>query len=537
MIAQMDCIIINADVRTMAEPPNAARATAVAVRGNRISHVGDTSEVRATVNKNAKVIDAQGRLLLPGFNDAHVHFLDGGFSLANIHLRDAGTPEEFTRRIAEHARTLPAGKWIRGGEWDHEQWPGAPLPTRKMIDRVTQRNPVFVSRTDGHMALANSLALNMAGITRKTPDMPGGFIVRDQTGEPTGLLKDAAMNAVWRATPAPDIEEKKAAARRATEFAAKLGVTSVQDVLAGDDVEIYRELARAGQLKTRVYGLYPIARWEEVAGQPERLQNATGLVRVGGVKGFSDGSLGSATAWFFEPFVDNPKNCGLPGEQMFPEGAMLERALAADKAGLQVAIHAIGDRANFEVLELFKAVAERNGPRDRRFRVEHAQHLRPREIARFCQQQVIASVQPYHAIDDGRWCESRLGPRRLAGTYAFRSLLDAGAALALGSDWTVAPLTPMLTIRAAVTRSTLDGKHPGGWLPDEKITVEEAVRAYTMGSAFAEFAERDKGSIAPGKLADLILVDKNIFEIPSGEIQTARSALTMIDGEVVWDAG
>jgi predicted amidohydrolase YtcJ len=534
MIGQMDCIIINADVRTMTNPP---RATAVAVRGNRISHVGETSEIRAAARQDTEVIDAQGCLLLPGFNDAHVHFLDGGFSLANVNLRDAASTDEFARRIAEHARTLPAGKWITGGEWDHEQWPGAPLPTRKMIDCVTRHHPVFVSRTDGHMALANSMALAMAGITRQTPDVPGGFMMRDEAGELTGLLKDAAMNAVWRAMPAPGVEEKRAAAQRATEFAAKLGVTSAQDVLAGDDVEIYRDLAAAGQLKTRIYGLYPIARWEEVARKPERPQNAAGLVRTGGVKGFSDGSLGSATAWFFEPFADDRKNYGLPGEQMFPEGAMLQRALAADKAGLQVAIHAIGDRANFEILELFKAVAQRNGPRDRRFRIEHAQHLRLREIPRFCQQAVIASVQPYHAADDGRWCESRLGPERLPGTYAFRSLLDTGAVLALGTDWTVAPLDPMLTICAAVTRSTLNGKHPAGWLPGEKITVEEAVRAYTMGSAFAEFAEHDKGSIVPGKLADLVLLDKNIFEIPPSEIGSARTRLTMLDGQIVWDAG
>jgi predicted amidohydrolase YtcJ len=530
----MDCIILNADVRTMADPP---RATAVVIRGNRIARVGETSEIQGLSNKDTKVIDAQGCLLLPGFNDAHVHFLDGGLSLANVNLRDAHSPYEFARRIAEHARSLPAGKWITGGEWDHEQWNAPLLPTRKMIDGVTQDHPVFVSRTDGHMALANSLALAMAGITRQTEDVPGGLIVRDEAGEPTGLLKDAAMNAVWRAMPAADIDEKKSAARRATDFAAKMGVTSVQDVLAGDDVEIYRALAAAGHLKTRIYGLYPIARWEEVAQKPERPEHTAGLVRTGAVKGFSDGSLGSATAWFFEALADDPGNCGLPGEQMFPEGAMLRRALAADKAGLQVAIHAIGDRANFESLELFKDIARRNGPRERRFRIEHAQHLRPGDISRFCQQEVIASVQPYHAVDDGRWCETRLGRERLKGTYAFRSLLDAGAVLALGTDWTVAPLDPMPTICAAVTRSTLDGKHPDGWLPHEKITVEEAVRAYTVGSAFAEFAESEKGSIARGKLADLVLLDQNIFEIPPSEIPTARPRLTMMDGQIVWDAG
>jgi len=532
----MDCVIINADVRTMAEAGQPQRATAVAVQGRRVSHVGETADIRALAGRNTRVIDAQGRLLLPGFNDAHVHFLDGGFSLANIELRDAASPAEFIRRVAEFARGLPDGQWITGGEWDHEQWPGAPLPTRNMIDSVTARNPVFLSRSDGHCALANSVALKLAGVMRESADVPGGLIVREPGGgEPTGVLKDAAMNAVWRVLPKPDRAAKMAAARRATEHAARLGVTSVQDVLAGDDIEIYRALAADGELKTRVYGLYPIARWAEAAAKPDRPQARDGLVRAGGVKGFSDGSLGSGTAWFFEPYLDEPDNRGLPCEQMFPEGAMLRRALDSDRAGLQVALHAIGDRANFEMLNLFQTIASKNGRRDRRCRIEHAQHLRAEDIPRFGQQGVIASVQPYHAVDDGRWCEARLGGERLKGTYAFRSLLETGAALALGTDWTVAPLNPMLTLAAAVTRRTLDGRHPGGWLPEQKMTLEEAVRAYTIGSAWAEFAERDKGSIAPGKLADMVMLDKNLFEIPPEEIQDAGMALTIMDGRIVWE--
>ena len=512
------------------------RASAVAVRENRISHVGRTADIRALAGRHTRVIDAEGRLLLPGFNDAHVHFLDGGFSLAGLELRDAASPEEFIRRVAEFARGQRAGQWITGGGWDHEQWPGAPLPTRKMIDAVTPRNPVFLSRTDGHCALANSLALRLAGVTRETADAPGGLIVREPAGgEPTGLLKDAAMNAVWSVLPKPDRAAKMDAAKRATDYAARLGVTSAQDVLAGNDLEIYRALAERGELKTRVYGMYPIARWAEAASKPERPQSCAGLVRGGGVKGFSDGSLGSATAWFFEPCLDDPQNCGLPCEQMFPEGAMLRRALDADRAGLQVAIHAIGDRANFEILNLFQTVTAQNGARDRRCRIEHAQHLQAGDIPRFGQQGVIASVQPYHAADDGRWCEARLGPERLKGTYAFRSLLDTGAALALGTDWTVAPLNPMLTLAAAVTRRTLDGRHPGGWLPEQKITLEEALRAYTAGSAWAEFAERDKGSLAPGKLADLVMMDRNLFDIAPEEIQGARVVLTMMDGRIVWE--
>lgn len=533
----VDCVIINADIQTLAGAGSQQRASALAVRSGRISRVGGSAAIGALAGKNTRVIDARGRLLLPGFNDAHVHFMEGGFALANLDLRDAASPEEFTRRVAEWAGRTPAGRWITGGGWDHERWPGAPLPARKMIDSVTAQNPVFLSRADGHCALANSLALKLAGLTRASADPPGGVIVREPgSGEPTGLLKDAAMNVLWRVLPAPDRGEKLAAAQRATDHAAQLGVTSVQDVLAGDDVEIYRALAAAGELKTRVYAMYPIARWKEAAAKLDRPQSGAGLVRAGGVKGFCDGSLGSATAWFFEPYLDDAGNRGLAGEEMSPEGMLLRRVLECDRAGLQVALHAIGDRANCEVLDLFQTAAARNGERDRRFRIEHAQHLRPADIPRFGRQGVIASVQPYHAVDDGRWCGPRLGPERLKGTYAFRSLLRAGAALALGTDWTVAPLNPMLTLAAAVTRQTLDGKNPGGWLPEEKLTLEEALRAYTTGSARAEFAEREKGSIAPGQLADLVIVDKNLFAIPPEEIPTARVVLTMTGGRVVWEA-
>jgi predicted amidohydrolase YtcJ len=532
----MDLIVINATVRTMERerPASNPLPTAVAVRGNRIAQVGQTEKLIPLASKKTRVMDARGRLLLPGFNDAHVHFLEGGFSLANVNLRPARTVEEFIELIRAHAAATPAGQWITGGEWDHENWPGAPLPRKEMIDSVTLRHPVFISRTDGHMALANSLALQRAGVGPHTQDVPGGLVVRDAvTREPTGLLKDAAMHAVSRIIPRPSAEQNLAAAKRATDYAASLGLTSVQDVLAGDDVHVYRELESRGELKTRVYAMFPIARWEEAASLFAKPEFRSNSVRVGAVKGFSDGSLGSGTAWMFEPFCDDPKNFGLPGDQMFPEGMMLKRALASDRAGLQLALHAIGDRANAEVLDLFAQVAKENGPRDRRARIEHAQHLRTTDIPRFGRDRVVASIQPYHASDDGRWCEPRLGAARVAGTYAFRSLLDSGAVLALGTDWVVAPLDPMLTLESAVHRRTLDGKHPEGWLPGQKLTVEEAVRAYTVGSAYAEFAENEKGTIEPGRLADFILLDNNIFD-NSSEIGRTRVALTVADGKVAW---
>lgn len=299
-------------------------------------------------------------------------------------------------------------------------------------------------------------------------------------------------------------------------------------------MDVYQTLLERGELKTRIYGMTPLAEWERLAKAGIRAPFGADVLRMGGLKAFSDGSLGSSTALFFEPYLHEPGNFGLPGPDMVPEGIMLQRVLAADKAALQVVVHAIGDRANQNMLDIFKAVAEHNGPRDRRFRIEHAQHLRAGEIPRFARQGVIASMQPYHAIDDGRWCESRLGADRCRGAYPFHSLLETGATLAFGSDWTIAPLDPLTGIYAAVTRRTLDGKNPNGWQPQEKITVAQTVHAYTVGSAFAEFAETVKGSITPGKLADLVILDRDIFTIDPADILKARIVYTVMDGKIVF---
>jgi hypothetical protein len=527
-----DILIVNAIVRTM--DPQRPVAEAVAISGNRIAAVGTGAEIKALAAAGTRVLDARGGLVLPGFNDAHVHFLAGGFQLSSVDLRDAPTPQAFAERIGKFAATRPPGKWITGGDWDHERWPTNSLPTKEHIDAATPNAPVFVSRLDGHMGLANSVALKLAGVTRDTPDPDGGLIVRDpKTGEPTGVLKDAAMGLVFRKIPAATFEEKLAAARAATEHAARLGVTSVTDMSAGADVGVYQELLRRGELKTRIYAIAPLPQWERLAQTGLRATFGGDMLRLGGLKGFSDGSLGSTTALFFEPYADAPHTRGLPADEMFPEGAMLQRVVDADRAGLQVMIHAIGDRANDQILGIFEQVAARNGPRDRRFRIEHAQHLRRQDLPRFARAQVIASMQPYHCADDGRWAEKRIGPERAKGTYAFRSLLEAGATLAFGTDWNVAPLDPLAGIAAAVTRRTLDGKHPDGWVPEQKISVEETMHAYTVGSAYAEFAEQAKGSLAPGKLADLVILDRDIFNIPPTEIESARVRLTMVDGRVV----
>lgn len=530
-------IIFNATVYTM--DPGKPNAEAVAIYGQRVVGVGSNKEIKGMAGTRTRLIDAHGQLVLPGFNDAHVHFLSGGFQLSSVDLRDADTPQEFSDRIRRFAEKLPPGRWITGGDWDHERWASvngnAPLPTKELIDRFTPNTPVFVSRLDGHMALANSLALKLAGVTRETPDPAGGLIVRDaKTGEPTGVLKDAAMSYIWKVVPDSSFEEKLAAARAATEHAARLGVTSVQDVSAGNDVGVYQTLVDRGELKTRIYAVSPLPAWERLARTGVRARFGDPMLRIGGLKGFSDGSLGSTTAYFYEPYSDAPLTSGLAGDEMLPEGAMLTRVREADRAGLQVMIHAIGDRANDLVLAIFEQVARENGERDRRFRIEHAQHLRPEDIPRFGRAKVIASMQPYHAIDDGRWAEKRIGPERVKTTYAFRSLFDAGATLAFGTDWTVAPLDPMLSIYAAVTRRTLDGKNPNGWIADQKISVEEAVRAYTLGSAYAEFQEGVKGSITPGKLADLVMLSRDIFKIDPKEIEKVKVGMTIVDGRVVF---
>lgn len=527
-----DLVLLNGKVRTM-DPANPC-AEAVAIRGEHILAVGATSDIQRLAGRRTRVVDAENRLILPGFNDAHVHFMAGGFSLGNIDLRPSTSPEDMAARLSAYVAKKPAGTWVLAGDWDHENWPGAPLPHRRGIDPFTERHPILVSRLDGHMSLANSLALKLAGIDRHTPDPAGGLIVRDDQGEPTGILKDAATDLVMKVVPPPTREEKLKAAAAATNYAASLGVTSVTDVSADDDIHVYQELLAQGALKTRIYCARPIPTWEKWKGI--RAPFGCPMLRLGALKGFSDGSLGSTTALFFEPYADAPETRGLLFDQMFPEGIMLDRVRLADREGLQVLIHAIGDKANSIILDLYETVARGNGRRDRRFRIEHAQHLKRADIPRFGGLNVIASMQPYHAADDGRWCEKRIGAQRCATTYACKSLLQAGAVVAFGSDWTVAPLNPLLGIWAAVTRQTLDGKHPDGWIPSEKLTVHEAVHAFTAGSAFAEFAETQKGSIREGQLADMVMLSRDIFENEPEDIGKSQVLLTILGGKVVYEA-
>jgi predicted amidohydrolase YtcJ len=529
----VDLVLVNGRVWTGdAERP---WAEAVAVRGGTILAVGTTAEMSKLSPSGMKLVDLGGALLLPGFIDSHTHFLAGGFALKSIVLRPAKSRGEFVARIAAKARELGPGRWVLNGDWDHQQFDPPELPRKEWIDAVTPANPVCVNRLDGHMILANSAALKLAGVTGATPVPPGGEIVKDPaTGEPTGILKDTAMDLVYAQVPEPSFAEKLVAAEASLRHAAENGVTSVHEMADAASFEVFQDLARRGRLTARVHVYIPITEVDTLARLKMKSPFGGPYLKLAGLKGFMDGSLGSATAYFFEPYTDNPMTSGLLHGQMFPEGVMEKRILEADRAGLQVAVHAIGDRANSLLLDMYEKAVAVNGPRDRRWRVEHAQHLRPADIARFGKLGLIASVQPYHAIDDGRWAEKKIGPERVKTTYAFESLRRAGATLAFGSDWTVAPLSPVLGIYAAATRRTLDGTHPDGWVPEEKVSVEEAVRAYTVNGAYAEFAEAVKGTIEPGKMADLVALDRNIFIVPPADIAGTKVLMTVFEGQIVY---
>jgi predicted amidohydrolase YtcJ len=512
--------------------PGAEPAAAVAVKDGRIVAVGSAADVRRHTAPGTRIIELAGRLVVPGFADNHTHFMSGGFQLASVDLRSAATPAEFARRIGEFARALPAGQWITGGDWDHELWPGAPLPERAWFDSLTPSHPVAVNRLDGHMLVANSVALRMAGITRDTPDPPGGTIVRDRAGEPTGVLKDEAMPLVYRLVPAPSEQERDEAFRRAQEHALSVGVTMVHDMGSWEDLATYRRARQRDELRLRIYAFVPLATWARLRDYVAAEGTGDDHLRWGGLKGFVDGSLGSTTAWFHEPYDDEPGTSGLV---VTDTADLRSRILGADAAGLHVAVHAIGERANDWLLRTFEEAAQLNGARDRRFRIEHAQHLSRAAIPRFAALGVLPSMQPYHAIDDGRWAEKRIGAERIQRTYAFRSLLDAGATLMFGSDWTVAPLEPLLGIYAAVTRRTIDGANPAGWVPQEKIGVAEALRAYTAANAYGAFLEDRLGTIEPGRLADLVVISDNLLAVDPVRLEDALIDYTIIAGRIVFE--
>lgn len=528
----VNLLLINGKIWTV--NPRQREAEAVAVSRNRIVAVGATADILKLKQEGTEVIDLGGRRVLPGFNDAHVHFFSGGQDLTGPQLRYAKSKQEFRDELAAYARQRPKGQWITGGTWDHENWSPPTLPTHQLIDDVTRDWPVFVSRLDGHMALANATALQLAGVDKNTKDVPGGVIVRDADGNPTGILKDAAEGLVEKVIPPPTQQQIIEAVNAAQKYATAQGVTSVQDMSASPDVfRAYQTMLHNGQLQVRISGHQPLPHWQRLADVGLIADFGSEYLHIGGLKGFADGSLGSTTALFFKPYLDSPNTSGIPSDELVHPDQMWENIRNADNAGLQIAIHAIGDKANNTILGFYERLEHENGQRDRRLRIEHAQHLLPSDIPRFARLHVIASMQPYHCIDDGRWAEKRIGPERAKTTYAFRSILDSGGTLAFGSDWDVAPMSPIVGIYAAVTRRTLDGKHPGGWIPEQKLTVEQAVHAYTMGSAYASFEDNIKGSIEPGKLADFVVLSADIFTIDPIKIADAKAWMTIFDGRVV----
>jgi predicted amidohydrolase YtcJ len=521
--------------------PEQPWAGAVAIRGDTIIAVGDSADLLQYVGSKTHRLDNGSAMVVPGFMDGHLHFLSGGYQLANVDLRQVNSQAEFIATIKAFASELKPGEWIQGGDWDHERWEGTPLPTRQWIDSVTPNNPVFVNRLDGHMGLANSAALRAAGITRSTPEVPGGMIVRDpRTGEPTGILRDLAMNPVYGVIPPPTPQQDDVALERAIRFAFSRGVTAVADLFSEGPSysSIWTTFAAAQRARAAGkplvrFAFFPaMAEWRRVADTIRARGEGDDWIRLAGVKGYVDGSLGSTTALFYEPYNDAPNTRGI---FVTSEDSLRSQIGRADSAGLQVVVHAIGERANGVLLDIFDSVAQAHGPRDRRFRIEHAQHLRREDIDRIAATGVIASMQPYHAVDDGRWAEKRIGPERIKTTYAFRSLLERKAHLAFGSDWTVAPIDPILGIYAAVTRRTLDGKNPEGWIPDQKISVEETLRSYTYENAYGVFAEQHRGMLKPGYLADLVLLDQDLTKVQPNQLDRVRVKATVVGGRVMYE--
>ncbi len=533
-----DLVVLNAKIWTVNRTQPEAEALAV-VR-DRIVAVGTSAEIRPWIGPKTRVLDAQGRRIVPGFYDSHVHLLGSGLRLAEVALKDAKDEAEFGKRLREFDRKLPRDRWLLGGEWDHDRTFAGQLPTAELIDKYVADRPVFLRRYDGHMAVVNSRVLQLAGITAETPDPPGGVIYRKPgSRQPSGVLRDNAMSLVERHIPQPSEEEILEAVRAALAEARQVGVTSMQDMDGSAPAtrrwlfRLYQQFARQGKLTARIDLRWPLADWRSLAALGVEANFGNDWVRIGGVKGFVDGSLGSSTAKMFAPYLHEKGNTGV---FVTPLNRLRESIEGADAAGLSIAVHAIGDRANAELLDIFAEVIKKNGPRDRRFRIEHAQHLRPSDYGRFKELNVIASLQPYHAIDDGRWAEGRIGRERCASSYACRSLLDAGARLAFGSDWSVAPLNPLLGIDAAVHRRTLDGKHPNGWFPQQKISVAEAIEAYTLGSAYAAFQEKDRGSLQIGKLADMVVLSRDILDnAQKDRIADTHPLFTIVGGKVVYE--
>lgn len=527
---QADSVYLNGHIWTgdVSNP----EATVLAIKGGKIVYVGDDAQRYS----GKETIDLQGKWVYPGFTDNHTHFLSAGYGLSSVQLKDAMTPADFIKRIREFSLSHPDDTWIMEGSWDHENW-GGELPTKAWIDSVTGDHPLFITRYDGHMAFANTKAMQLAGVTSSTSSPAGGLLVKDANGEPTGIFKDAAMNLILKVIPDPTQEQLEEYLKAATNHALSKGITHVNDMGSyggWKDLETYRKAAEAGRMQLRMYSFVPLASWQKLDSFVQKNGKGDDMVHWGGLKGYVDGSLGSTTAWFHQPYLDDPHSHGL---NITDTADLRKWVIGADKAGLHVAVHAIGDKANDFILGVYDEAGKVNGTRDRRFRVEHAQHVTQGAIGNFSRQQVIASMHPYHLVDDGIWAYKRLDTNRLKGTYAFRSMLENQVMITFGSDWPVAPVDPMLGIYAAVTRRTGDNKNPDGWYPKEKMTVEEAIRAYTTGNAFGSFLEGSTGVLKQGNYADFTVLDQDIMVIAPEKIRDVKTLHTIVNGKHVFDSG
>jgi len=507
--------------------PNRPNAEFIAVVGESIIGVG--SNHKSFKGSDTELIDLDGQFVVPGFMDSHTHFISGGFQLMSINLRNVAGKDEFISQVEDYVKNIPSGQWVRGGDWDHEMW-GGKLPSKEWIDAFTQDNPALLSRLDGHMALANSKALELAGVSKETLDPPGGSIERDTQGEPTGILRDEAMGLIWPMIPESSPDEMDTALEKSMKYAASLGITQVHDMCNWDDLETY--VRNKEKLSLRIYALPYYTHWNKHKAFVEEHGYGDNNLRWRGIKAMMDGSLGSRTAWMHTAYKDDPNTKGLV---VSADTLELRNVLReADESGIQFAIHAIGTRANEWILDEFKAIEEENGKRDRRSRVEHAQHLLPKDILRFYHDGVIASMQPAHLYDDAAWAHKRVEDDILKGTYAFNSLIKSKAVLTFGSDWNVASLDPLMGIYTAVTRHSRDENNPNGWYADEIISVEDALRCYTINAAYAGFQEDKLGTLETGKLADFVVLSNDLREINPDDILNTKVVRTVVDGKDVY---
>jgi predicted amidohydrolase YtcJ len=521
---KVEIALINAKVWTGGK---GGMTDAVGIAGNRIAALGSQS-VRAATGTATRVIDCGGAFVMPSFIDCHTHFLLGSQDLVRPVFIEVKTKEEFIDRIGAAVRKVPPGQWLTGGPWDEQRW-GGELPRKEWVDPVSGDVPIAIPRTDLHSLFLNSAALRIVGIDRNTPDIAGGVIERDAKGEPTGVLKDNARLRVLEMLPTLTDAQADTLVRQGMDYALSKGVTQIHNTEIDWSVQnSARRLRTKGSLGIRVNSFVPLANWQDMAALVKAEGKGDDWLRWGSMKCVSDGSLGARTARFHNPYLDAPEQRGVWTTRV---DDMREWIPAADAAGLNITTHAIGDEANDVVLDIFADAARKNGRRDRRFRIEHAQHLSPGAWRRMAKQKVIASVQPFHAIDDGRWAHLRIGEERLNRTYAFRSLLDAGVTTCFGSDWPVAPLNPMTGIDAAVLRQTTDGANPNGWHPEQRISIAQTLKAYTQTAAFAGFQESRLGRIALGYLADLVVLDQNLLTVAPDKYLKTNVLRTFVDGQ------